>query len=320
MEYAKRHTRRRERPPPVQPPTKILDGTRRFSILTAMDGGVGGAGRVSRPTPWWLRVFLLVNVVQDFGLGLSGLLFPAHILIPLKGLSPLNARFVGSLYLGGGIVILCAAMVRRVADTRIALYSLFVITSLVLGMTLAYWATFTVAGVPELWMITYVVDPVVVPVAIVALGVVRPAAPGRHRLTPLFLAEAVVLGGAGVALLLAPDGILTAWPWTLTRLLARVYAAFFLAFAVGALLAAYERRPAAVRPFLTGSLALLVVALGTSLLHLDRLHHGPARWVWFGALVLGLALFSFGQATLARAGAHAPARASDHDPLATAGQ
>jgi len=263
--------------------------------------GAGGARGTSSPTPWWLRVFLLVNVVQDFGLGLSGLLFPAHILVPLKGLSPLNARFVGSLYLGGGIVIVCAALVRRAVDTRIALYSLFVITALVLAMTLAYWPAFTVDGVPTLWMVTYVVDPIVVPVAIVVLGVVGPAAPGRHRLTALFLAQAVVLGGAGIALLLARDGVMTAWPWTLTPLLARVYAAFFLAFAVGALLAAYERRPAAVRPFLIGSLALLALSLTTSLLHLGRFHHGPARWLWFAVHVLGLALFSFGLATSARA-------------------
>jgi hypothetical protein len=265
-----------------------------------MGSGGGGAEGVFRPTPWWLRAFLLVNVVQDFGLGLSGLLVPAHILIPLKGLSPLNARFVGSLYLSGGIVILCAALVRRVVDARIALFSLFVITALVLGMTFAYWARFTVAGVPKLWMLTYVVDPVVVPVAVVTLGVVRPAASGRHRLTLLFLTEAVVLGGAGIALVLAPEGVLTAWPWTLTRLLARVYGAFFLAFAVGALLAAYERRPAAVLPFLTGSVALPVLVLGTSLLHLDRFHHGAARWLWFGALVVGLAVLCAGLATLIR--------------------
>jgi hypothetical protein len=286
--------------------TKIVDWRpglffSRCSTLARMGLAGGGTGQVSRPTPWWLRVFLLVNVVQDFGLGLSALFVPAHILIPLKGLSPLNARFVGSLYLGGGIVILCAVLVRRPVDARIALYSLFVITVLVLGMTFAYWARFTAAGVPKLWMLTYVVDPILVPIAIVTLGIGGPATPGRHRLTALFLAEAVILGGPGIALLLAPAGLLTAWPWTLTRLLARVYGAFFVAFAVGALLAAYERRPAAVQPLLTGSVALLGFMLGASLLHLDRFQHDPARWLWFGGLAVGLVVLCSGQATLLRA-------------------
>jgi peptidoglycan/LPS O-acetylase OafA/YrhL len=94
-------------------------------------------------------------------------------------------------------------------------------------------------------------------------------------------------------------------------LLARVYGAFFLAFGVGALLAAYERRPAAVRPFLIGSLGLLVCTFVTSLLHLDRFDHGPVRWVWFGVHVAGLALLCLGLAALART--------RSRDDLATAG-
>lgn len=265
----------------------------------------GGSSELRSP-PWWLRAFLLVNVVQDIGLGLSGLLLPEHFLIPLKGLTPLNARFVGSLYLGGGVVILCAALTRRVVDTRIPLWSFFVITVLVLGMTLAYWRDFTVGGVPKLWMLTYVVDPIVVPVAIATLGLVWPAASGRHRLTVLFLTQAVVLGGVGIALLIASDAVLAAWPWAIDRLLARVYAAFFLAFAVGALLAAYERRPRAVQAFLTGSLALLIFTLTTTLLHLDRFSSGPALALWSAVHLAGLAAFGYGLATSLRGRDSAP--------------
>ena len=252
-----------------------------------------GAGRVWSPAPWWLRAFLLVNVVQDAAIGASGLLSPAHIVIPLKGLSPPNARFIASLYLGGGIVILLAALVRRAVDARIALYSLLAITTLVLAMTLVYWREFSADGVPWLWMTTYVADPVVLVLAIGPLGVLRAAAPGRHRLTGLFAGQAVVFGGAGIALLLAPDMVLDGWPWSLTRLLARVYAAFFLAFAAGAVLAAFERREAAVRPFLAGSLALVACTLGISVLHRGRFDHGPGSWLWFAVLAAGLALFGF---------------------------
>jgi hypothetical protein len=59
--------------------------------------------------PVWLRVFLLINVVQDFAIGF-GLIAPAHIVVPLKGLTPLNARFIAALYLGGGVTILLAAL------------------------------------------------------------------------------------------------------------------------------------------------------------------------------------------------------------------
>ena len=125
------------------------------------------------------------------------------------------------------------AFVRRAVDARIALYAFFVITALVLLMTFVYWEEFTTDGVPWLWLFTYIVDPILAPLAIVTLGLVGPAEPGGHRLTALFIGEAVVFGASGIALLLAPERMVDAWPWALTPLLARVYAAFFLAFAVG---------------------------------------------------------------------------------------
>jgi hypothetical protein len=257
------------------------------------------------PLPRWLQVFFLLNVVQDFAIGFTGLLVPADIVIPLKGLSPLNARFIAALYLGGGVVILIVAFVRRAVDARIALCAFFVITALVLLMTFAYWEEFTTDGTPWLWLFTYVVDPLLAPIAIVTLGLVGPAEPGRHRLTALFAGEAVVFGASGIALLVAPDTMVDAWPWALTPLLARVYAAFFLAFAIGAGLAAYERRVAAVRPFLIGSLVLVAGTLVASLLHLSRFEHGPGRWLWFASHVLAIALLAAAIATLNR-GAERP--------------
>ena len=264
----------------------------------------GAAARMS-PPPRWLRVFFLLNVVQDFAIGFTGMLAPEHIVIPLKGLSPLNARFIAALYLGGGVVILLVAFARRAVDTRIALYAFFVITALVLAMTFAYWEEFTVNGVPWLWLFTYIVNPILAPLALVTLGLIGPAEPGGHRLTALFIGEALVFGASGIALLLAPARMVDAWPWVLTPLLARVYAAFFLAFAVGAALAAYERRVAAVRPFLIGSLVLVAGTLIASLAHLDAFEHGPGRWLWFASHLLAIALLAAGIASLGR-GAERP--------------
>jgi hypothetical protein len=238
--------------------------------------------RVTRGVPWWLRLFLLVNVVQDIAIGLSGWLSPTRSLLPLKGLTPLNGRFIASLYLGGGVVILVAALVRRAVDARLALCSFLVITLLVLVMTLVYWREFTRGGIPWQWMTTYVADPVVCLVALVALRLGPPARPGRHRLSAPFLTVAAVLGVVGVAMLTAAPGVLRAWPWTLTPLLSRVYAAFFLAFAVGAALAAGERRKAAVAGIVAGLLVMFCLSLAVSLVHLSRFDVGAPRWVWFG--------------------------------------
>jgi hypothetical protein len=71
-----------------------------------MTGARTPATAALRAMPLWLRVFLLLNVVQDFAIGASGMASPAHITIPLEDVSPLNARFIAALYIGGGIAIL----------------------------------------------------------------------------------------------------------------------------------------------------------------------------------------------------------------------
>jgi hypothetical protein len=239
-----------------------------------------GAGR---GVPVWLRLFLLVNVVQDVAIGLSGWLSPTDSLLPLKGLTPLNGRFIASLYLAGGVVILIAALVRRAADVRLALWSFLVITLLVLLMTVAYWHEFTAnGGTPWLWMATYVVDPVACAAALVGLRLGPSAQPGVHPSSAMFLIVAAFLGLVGLAMLTAAPDVLQAWPWTLTPLLSRVYAAFLLAFAVAAVLAAGERRTPAVAGIVAGLVVLLCLSLVVSVIHLSRFDDGTPRWIWFG--------------------------------------
>ena len=52
---------------------------------------------MEKAVPAWLRIFFLVNVLQDLALG-SGLIRPESIPFPLA-VTPLNARFIGALYL-----------------------------------------------------------------------------------------------------------------------------------------------------------------------------------------------------------------------------
>ena len=157
-------------------------------------------------------------------------------------------------------------------------------------------------------MLTYVVDPIVVPIAIVTLGLVRAGGAGAAPADGALPHPGVrPRGSVGLALLIASDAVLAAWPWAIGRLLARVYAAFFLAFAVGALLAAYERRPRAVQAFLAGSLALVVFTT-----HDDAaaprplLLAGPPWRVWVAVHLVGLAAFGYGLATSLRVRDSAP--------------
>jgi hypothetical protein len=258
-----------------------------------------------RPMPRWLRVFLVVNVVEDLATGLSGLVGGTRILAPLH-VSPLNARFIGALYLGGAVGVGLGAGVRALVDARIVLYAFWLITVLVLVMTVVYWHDFSADGTPWIWLATYVVDPVVATIAISVLALWRAGDPGRHRLSPLLAAEAVLLLAAGAAMLVAPHAMRHVWPWAFTPLLARVYAAFFFAFGVAAAVGAGERRRPALVTVVAGSLTLFAGSGIASLVHHDRFGSSPqtAGWIAVHAVAivaLAVALVSLRQRPARRA-------------------
>jgi hypothetical protein len=242
--------------------------------------------------PWWLRAYLLIGAVQGLAIGLTGMFRPAHVVgFPLPT-TPLNTRFVASFYLAGAAGLIASAAVRRAVDARIFLFGFVTVTALLLTATIWYWSTYTAGGIPYPWTASYVLEPIAGVVILRALHLGRPARPGRHRLSAIFIAEAVVFGVLGVLLAASPSLAVRMWPWALTAVLARTYAAIFLAFALGAALAAGERRPEAVRPFALSSLVLVAAAAGASLVHHAKFDGGISTWVWGLGLAAGLAAFA----------------------------
>ena len=148
---------------------------------------------------------------------------------------------------------------------------------------------------PVIWLVTYIIDPLAAAVALVTLRPLRPARPGAHRLTPLLLLEGGLFGIVGLVLLLIPGIGALVWPWKIDQLLAQVYGAFLLAFAVGGLMAAREARPAAILPTVASTAVLAALTLIASFLHLDRFTPGLVREIWFAgfALVLIESVFHF---------------------------
>ena len=253
-----------------------------------------------RPVPWWLRAYLLLGTAQGLAIGLTGLFTPDDVVgFPLHT-TPLNTRFVAAFYLAGAVGLGLSGLSRHAIDARIFVAGFAVVTSLLLLATLMYWSDFTADGVPYPWLVSYLVDPVVGAAALWTLGLPRPALPGTHRLTAIFAAVLVVFGALGVVLLLFPGTAVAHWPWKLTAILARVYAAIFIAFALGAALAGFERRREAVRPFTLSALTLVVLIALASLIHRDRFVPGAAPWIWGIGLGAGIALLAVASASLLR--------------------
>jgi hypothetical protein len=242
--------------------------------------------------PWWLRAYLLLGAVQGLAIGLTGLFRPAHVVGFPLATTPLNTRFVASFYLAGATGLIASAAARRAVDTRIYVVGFIAVTALLLLATVWYWSTYTANGIPYPWTTSYVLEPIAGLLILLRLRLMRPARPGRHRLSPVFAAQAAVFGLLGVVLAVAPGTAVRLWPWALTAVLARTYAAIFLAFALGAALAAGEARPAAVRPFALSSLMLVASTAVVSLVHHAKFDGGPSTWVWAAGLAAGLLGFA----------------------------
>ena len=242
--------------------------------------------------PWWLRAYLLIGAVQGLAIGLTGLFRPAHVVGFPLATTPLNTRFVAAFYLAGATGLIASAVVRRAADARIYLFGFVAVTALLLAATLWYWSTYTADGVPYPWLLSYILEPIAGVAIIAGLHLTRPARPGRHRMSGVFVAQSAVFGVLGIVLAAAPGLAVRIWPWALTDVLARTYAAIFLAFALGAALAARESRPQAVRPFAVSSFVLVAVAAAASLVHHAKFDGGPSTWVWAAGLAAGLAGFA----------------------------
>ncbi|MBV9322921.1 MAG: hypothetical protein JO352_03915 [Chloroflexi bacterium] len=247
---------------------------------------------------WAIGGYLVFAAVQAFGIGMTGLILPPEMQIPLR-LTPLNARFVAALYVAGGVGIVLALFAPRRASKRLMCVGFGLATLLILCLTLLHWPDFMDDGLPHrpVWMFVYVADPLLA-VLIVPLAGLWPPRPGnRHSLTPLLRVEAAVLGMLALVLLLAPEAAAAYWPWALPPVAGQLYACFILTFAIGAVLAARETDTRAIRDFLIASLSLCILVLLASLLHLDRFNPAPNTVVWFalfgcGALALGWAVAS----------------------------
>jgi hypothetical protein len=245
-----------------------------------------------RPMTWWIRAFLITSAARGLLLGINGLLDYRAISIPLQ-FTPLNAAFVAGLYLAGTIGLIVTLFTPDRAEARPFLIGTAVVTTLLLIVTGLHWSEFETELSPKLigWVGSYVFDPVAITLIVTTHGLGSAASPGRHRMTPLFLVEAGVLGMLGWFLLALPQAAAAVWPWAIPPLVAQLYSCFFIAFAVIALLVAQEQRPVLVRNFTITSLALMGFILLASLLYLGRFSGGLTSWLWFGALIIGIGAF-----------------------------
>ena len=147
---------------------------------------------------------------------------------------PLNARYVGVVYLGALVPLVVFAVTGRWSPGRLVLWEIFVFTAAILVVMLAYAGRFEWARLAT-WVFwpLYLFLPVNSAVFLWRLRDWRSPEPLIHARAALTVV-ALSFGGYGIALLIIPERATEFWPWPVDAFHARIYAAAYLAPAVGA--------------------------------------------------------------------------------------
>jgi len=239
----------------------------------------------------WLEVAVLVVAG-------GGLLIAQPVVVGIWPwpLAPFNLRFLGALYTAALVAAFLQSWIGRWAPARTVTTMIFVFTLVVTACSFIHWDRFDPAKVEVwVWFVLYIG---VCVNAGAHLWWYRDArvtgSPPPSGARAALLAQAVLLGGYGVALLVAPEHAGRLWPWKIDAFHAQLYSVTFLTPAAGAL---SLRRSAARVDWFT--LGITQIAWGllpiVALLIVDaRVHRVDwlawTVWAWLGLFVTTAAM------------------------------
>lgn len=274
------------------------------------------------PLPPLLRAVTAVEclVVLTAGLALFVLPFAAKDLWAWA-IAPFHARHVGGIYLAALVPLLWMTISGRWSPGRVVLWMIFIFTTLILLAMLPNVGRFAWERVPT-WIFwgLYLVLPVHAASFLWHLRRLPPAHAGVLPPAPraMCLAIALLLGGYGVALLLAPQAAAAFWPWPVDAFHGRLYVASYLTPALGLLV--IHRRGSAAEFCAVGITALGMGLMAILCLMITNAQVPAARQVDFSAGATQLFLVLHAASALAgawvmrldprAAAAHRPATAA----------
>jgi hypothetical protein len=263
-------------------------------VGTAPDASTD-AGAPVRP---WERAYFSAVGLLALWVGGWGFFVPSRVDAALPFLvPPLHARFLGVMYLSGLALMVGGLVARRWCEIRVlppitAVWTggLFVVSLLHLEVFDLETATARVV----IWFTAYLAYPLVALALLWRHGLtggdVHRSPPLARWVVTYLRVQGSVAGALALALLLAPGAMVDVWPWPITSLLAQLYSAPLLAYAMGSLVLAAQRSARDIR---VGAVTILVFAAGVliaSSLHLDLFSAGDlADWLWFGSFTAATA-------------------------------
>jgi hypothetical protein len=209
-----------------------------------------------------LRFLTAVEVLVVFASGVGLFFIPesAAMLWPWE-LLPFNVRFLGAVYSASCVSAVMQTAHGRWSPARLVTPMIFIFTTVIMTLSFIHLPVFDFQRWEVwVWFLLYIIIPVNCAYHVwlyrdlPAADPTRPSATGRT----ILLAQTIILGMYGLALLVIPSVAKTLWSWKIDDFHAQMYSVAFLTPAVGAFILA---KAASKTEWLTMGLTQAVLGL-----------------------------------------------------------
>lgn len=242
------------------------------------------------------RLYFAAVGVLALWVGIWGYFIPNQVDKAIPWLvPPLHARFLGAMYLSGTAFMVGAMLARYYGEVRVVVWVIAIWTGMLFVVSLFYLGEFDYRREQVwIWFGSYLLYP------LIALWLIwrsralheRVAGPDLPAWVRGYLrAQGLVVSLLALALLLAPETMVNIWPWKITRLLAQIYSAPFLAYGLSSLMLSRQQTWPEIRVTVMATFVFAFGVLLASWIHRQLFSFTSlATGLWFGGFLLATAM------------------------------
>jgi hypothetical protein len=224
--------------------------------------------------------------------GIWGYFIPSQVDKAIPWLvPPLHARFLGAMYLSGTTFMIGGILSQYYGEVRVMIRAILIWTGMLFIVSLFYLNEFDYSRTQVwIWFGAYIIYPLIALWLIWNDRNLREDIPGISL--PAWVRNYLAIQGAivtilALALLLFPESMVAVWPWAITRLLAQLYSAPFLAYGVSSLMLSRRQTWGEIRVVVTATFVFALGVLLASFIHRQLFAAiNISTLLWFGGFLL----------------------------------
>jgi hypothetical protein len=204
---------------------------------------------------------------------------------------PLHARFLGAMYLSGTAFMIGGILSHYYREVRVMVRVIPIWTGMLLIVSLFYLNEFDYSRTQVwIWFGAYLIYP------LIGLWLIwnernlqenTPSSSLPAWARSYLAIQGVILTILALSLLLFPEFMVMVWPWKITRLLAQIYSAPFLAYGLSSIMLSRRQTWTEIRVVVVATFVFAFGVLLASLIHRQLFSLSKlSTLLWFGGFLL----------------------------------